>query len=181
MKVLLVQPPSHSALREVLETSSPPLGLAYLASCLEEDGMEVKIMDCLILGACHKDVKREIESWSPDLVGVTATTPAHNDAVRVLRVAKDAGAFTVAGGPHFSFIDLEVLREYRFIDFVVRGEGEETLRELVTALEKKRDLSEIRGLTYRRGEVAKRNPDRPLIENLDGLPMPAYHLLPMNT
>jgi len=179
VRVLLVQPPSRSAIREVLETSSPPLGLAYLASCLEEEGEEVRIMDCIVLGASHRDVKREIESWSPDLVGVTATTPAHNDALRVLKEAKEAGAFTVAGGPHFSFIDLEALRKYRFIDFVVRGEGEETLKELVRALERGRDVSEIRGLTYRRGEVAKRNPDRPLIENLDSLPMPAYHLLPM--
>ncbi|MBS7288662.1 MAG: radical SAM protein [Candidatus Freyarchaeota archaeon] len=179
MKVLLVQPPSRSAIKDVLETTSPPLGLAYLAAVLEEEGVDVRVLDCVALNISYEDACREINYWSPDIVGVTATTPAHYEAVKILRAAKSAGAFTVAGGPHFTFIDLKVMEEHSFVDCVVRGEGEETFKELIKAVERGGELKEIPGVTYRERGVVKRAPDRPLIENLDKLPIPAYHLLPM--
>jgi len=65
------------------------------------------------------------------------------------------------------------------VDFVIRGEGEYTLLDLVKALEDGSSIYQIRGISFRDGKVIRRTPDRPLIENLDALPLPARHLIPL--
>nr|MDO8076975.1 radical SAM protein [Candidatus Freyarchaeota archaeon] len=180
MRVMFVFPPSVSAILNILGTTSPPLGLAYLASSLEKEGVKVRIVDAQALNLGFDDIEQEIRRWKPDVVGATGATPAYLDALRVLEIAKNHGAATVAGGPHFSFTDVETLELFPFVDFVVRGEGEETMVELVNALQGRGEFPDIPGLTYRDKNVVRRNPDRPLIEDIDGVPFPAFHLLPMN-
>jgi anaerobic magnesium-protoporphyrin IX monomethyl ester cyclase len=179
MRVLLVFPPSVSALLNVLGTTAPPLGLAYLASSLEEEGVDIRILDAQALGLSFSDIEQEIRSWRPDLVGATGSTPACFDALRVLEIAKKYGAKTVAGGPHFSFTDVETLEQYPFVDFVIRGEGEKTMVELARALKENREVLGILGLTHRNNGIIRRSQDRPLIEDIDNIPLPAFHLLPM--
>ena len=182
MKVLLILPPSSSVIREVLETTSPPMNLAYLASSLELDGHEVKIVDSLAMGYGFEDVLREAKAFNPDLVGLTATTPTVYDAYKMADMIKQElpDAKTVIGGPHVSFMARESLEECPSLDVVVRGEGEETIRELAEKLEKGRGLKGVRGITYRDGDLIKENEDRPFIRDIDSIPMPAYHLLPMD-
>jgi len=83
------------------------------------------------------------------------------------------------GGPHVTFMDVETLEKNPFVDYIVRGEGEITMHELIKSLEKRIEPKDVLGLTYRVNGVIKRNPPRPPIKDLDSLPMPAYHLLPM--
>ncbi len=179
MKVLLVSPPHSSAVESVLGGASPPLGLAYVASSLEEDGHEVRIVDSRAMGYGLSQIKREISSFYPDVVGLTATTPAIYSAYKVADVAKQVSRDTkvVLGGSHASFMAEDVLRECPSIDFVVRGEGEETVRELLRSIE---DPKKVLGITYRERGVIKSTPNRLLIKSLDDLPVPAYHLLPMD-
>lgn len=179
MKTLLVYPPSRSVIKEVLGATSPPLGLAYIASVLESEGEEVRIIDSLVEDLSLNDVRKVISKWSPDLVGVSSITSNFYDALEVARVAKELGCKVVMGGVHVTFKDVETLKSFPYVDFVVRGEGEYTTLDLVRALERNVEPKKVLGLTYRSGDVIKKNPPRPFIRDLDGLPLPAYHLLPM--
>jgi len=181
MRILLINPPSSFAFRNITGFCVPPLGLAYLAAVLEKHGYDVKIIDGVTENLTYREISKIISKYCPDLVGITATTPTIYDAYIVARIAKHHGVKVVIGGPHATFLDTDVLKECPYIDFVVRGEGELTLLELVKALEKRKPLSHVLGLTWRdRDGRIKRNSRRPYILNLDDLPMPAYHLLPMD-
>jgi len=183
LKVLLISPPTESAIKRVIGAAAPPLGLAYLASVARELGCDVRIVDPQAENIGLKYIRAEIERFYPDVVGVTATTPTIYDAYDVAAVAKkaDPDAMVVIGGPHATFTASETLQECKHVDAVVRGEGEVTFRELLTKLMKNdRDLRGVLGVTYRADGEVRENPPRPLIPNLDEVPIPAYDLLPMD-
>jgi anaerobic magnesium-protoporphyrin IX monomethyl ester cyclase len=98
---------------------------------------------------------------------------------RTLQTAKkvNSNIITVTGGQHFTATSQESLEEYPEIDVVVRGEGERTLTEFVKNASHKRALPKIEGISFRHGGKIVHNPARPLIENLDELPYPGYHLV----
>ncbi|RLG07491.1 MAG: B12-binding domain-containing radical SAM protein, partial [Thaumarchaeota archaeon] len=181
MKILFVAPPTQSVVKEVLGAGGPPLGLAYLAAVAREEGWETKIIDALNEDLSFQDLARRIHGFDPDVVGVTATTSMILDAYEVARIAKEVNrdTFVILGGPHATFMAREVLRECPYLDLVVRGEGEETLRELLKRLRKGRSPEDVLGVTYRKNDIIKDNPPRPLIRDLDSIPIPAYDLLPM--
>lgn len=174
MKVLLVVPPQNSDIKRVLGVTGIPLGLAYLASSLS--GHSVRIIDCLAENLNMEGLERRIRSYGPDLVGLTATTPAIYDAYRVAGMVKgvDPECRVVIGGPHVSFTAEETLKECRDIDIVVRGESELTLRELARAWERGLPINRIKGLNFRCNGKIARTPDTPFIKDLDGLPHPAW-------
>jgi len=147
----------------------PRLGLPLLATLLKERGHEVRV---------YAESLREVD-WddvlSSDLVGISSTT---STAIRAYRYAKrvgEAGIPTVMGGPHVSFLADEALD---FCDYVVRGEGEQTLLELVDYLLGKGSLENILGLSYRSGsgEIVH-NETRPLLTSLTDLPWPDMSLV----
>lgn len=177
MRVMLIQPPSRSTIKSLLGTTGPPLGLAYLASALEAEGHEVRVVDSLAMDYELEDVGREIKRFDPELVGITATTPMIYDAYEVARVAKaeNPNCTVALGGPHASFTARETLSECGEVDVVVRGEGERTFAELASGEE----LRRIRGIAYRDDGRLRETAERGFIESLDELPPPAYHLLPM--
>jgi anaerobic magnesium-protoporphyrin IX monomethyl ester cyclase len=84
---------------------------------------------------------------------------------------------TVTGGQHFTATSQESLEAYPEIDIIVRGEGEQTLAELVENARRPSDLTQISGISFRYGGRIFHNPPRPLIENLDELPYPGYHFV----
>jgi radical SAM superfamily enzyme YgiQ (UPF0313 family) len=180
MKVLLISPPTESAVTKVMETTGPPLGLAYLASMIKEEH-DVKIVDAIAEGYAGDDLAKIMKSYDPDLVGITATTSMMPDAYETARIAKEINenVKVVLGGPHATFLPEVTLQECPYIDFIVRGEGEYTFKELVDAVERKRDLKNITGLSFRSDGKIINNPPRALAENIDDIPMPAYDLLPM--
>ena len=157
----------------------PPLGLGYLAAVLEADGHSVRIFDfSLDPNTVPEDDVRQVVAYEPHIVGITTMTSLYHSTLETATLLKAClGRPIVVGGPHPTVYPQRVLAESPVIDYVVRGEGEETMRELVRALAGgNHDVRLIQGLTFRlRGEIVS-NPDRPLLENLDGLPFPARHL-----
>jgi len=160
---------------------SPPLGLAYIAAVAEQAGHEVRIIDSPTLGLSNEELISRIVNYKPEVLGIGATTLGYADALGIIAGvrARLPRTFIVMGGPHVTFTDEETLRECPALDAVVRGEGEETFKELLDVLSSRGDLSRVAGLTYRDGERILRNQDRPFIKDLDSVPFPAFHLLPM--
>jgi anaerobic magnesium-protoporphyrin IX monomethyl ester cyclase len=174
MRIALVSPKWNKKANDY-----PPLGLAYLAAVLERDGHQVRVFDFgLDPDTPLEDDVRRTCAFDPHIVGITTMTSVYHSALETATLLKAyLGRPIVIGGPHPTVYPNRVLAESPVIDYVVRGEGEETTRDLVHALDGgNRDLGMINGLTYRfRGEIVS-NPDRALISDLDGLPFPARHL-----
>lgn len=174
---MLIIPPSLWQVIKAKATIYPPLGLGYLASCLEQAGHNVRIVDSIVLNHTMESLKKEIRQFDPDVIGITATTSAIYDALRVARLAKEnnPNCTTVLGGAHVTFMSKETLEEYPYVDVVVRGEGERTFVEL---LEKKKcDWKDVKGISFRLNSKIIENGDRGFIDDLDDLPFPAYHLM----
>ncbi|MEM4723570.1 MAG: radical SAM protein, partial [Candidatus Hadarchaeum sp.] len=180
MRVLLISPPTESAITKVMGTTGPPLGLAYLASMIRGDH-DVKIVDAVAEGYDLENLGRIIRSYDPELIGLTATTSMMPDAYETVKVAKkiNENVKIVLGGPHVTFLPEVTMQECPQVDFIVRGEGEHTFKELVDSLEKKKDLKDILGLSFQHNGRVINNPPRGPVENVDDIPMPAYDLLPM--
>lgn len=176
MKWLLIEPPTQSDIQASLGAIGIPSS-AYLAPILEKEGEDVKIEDAPALDHNLEDVKRVIEDFDPDWVGISAMTTAIGIASRVAEVAKesDRNRKVIMGGAHPTLKPNQTLENSSAVDIVARGEGEETIRDLASS----KKLSEIKGITYRENGDIIENEDRDPIMDLDSLPFPAYHLLPM--
>ncbi|MEX2756651.1 MAG: radical SAM protein [Candidatus Sigynarchaeota archaeon] len=183
MNILLIHPSSFFKVRVLNEITMPdmPLGLAYIAAVLEQAGHHVRIVDLNVIKT-KDELKNALTDVRYEVIGFTSTTSNILTCYRTIRVVKQMlpWATTVLGGWHASGAPVQTLRECSALDIVVKGEGEETMKELVDAIENHGDLASIQGIVFRnaRGEIIE-NVDRPLIENLDDLPFPARHLLPM--
>jgi len=159
----------------------PPLGLAYMAAVLEQNNFEVKIIDCPVSGIDHEKLKTELSSFQPTIVGIGCMTPIVESALKSAHSAKEVcpNAKVVMGGPHATFADKQILTDEKDVDLVVRGEGEETILELAKQPPELKKISEIKGITFRHNNQIIRSPDRPFIQNLDALPLPAYKYVPI--
>jgi len=180
MRVCLISPPYSSAVKSAIGTTSPPLGLAYLASVLRRNH-EVRIIDANILDYSLEDVRRELKTFHPDIVGITSVTPSIPRAFDTARIAKEVNenCTVVMGGPHVTFLPEESMRECRYIDVIVRGEGERTTEELVNTIEKDDSLRKVKGITFRDGARIVSTEPRPFIKNIDEIPFPSRDLLPI--
>ncbi|MGC8817106.1 MAG: B12-binding domain-containing radical SAM protein [Candidatus Hadarchaeum sp.] len=181
MKVLFVEPPKEMwfVMGEYLP---PPFGILQLASYLEEKvkDVEIEVLDCQAEKLDWDGLERRIESAQPDIFAPSALATCNAYLVaRAAELAKRVNPeiLTVAGGQHFTATAEESLRRYPEIDVIVRGEGEQTLAELVKSVDKKSSLSRIKGISFRHGKEVRHSPDRPLIEDLDSLPLPGYHFV----
>jgi anaerobic magnesium-protoporphyrin IX monomethyl ester cyclase len=177
MKVLLINPPYFNSKYKFIGLVAPPLGIAYIAAVLEENGIDVEIIDAAALEMTWETLETEIKRISPGLVAITALTPTIDKAMQTAELAKKTcpQATVVMGGYHPTFNYQEML-ERDYVDIVVMGEGEYTMLELVETLDEGGDLKNVRGIAYK--DVV--TPPRPIIEDLDELPFPARHLLPMD-
>lgn len=156
----------------------PPLGLAYIAGALERAGHKVAFIDAIAENLTRNEVKEKILKSGAKIVGVTCMTPTIHGALEACEIAKECGTIVVIGGVHLEVYPKETL-SYDFIDYGVIGEGEETVVELVEAIEKRRPVQNIRGIAYKKEGEVRINPPR-IVESLDNLPMPARHLMPMD-
>lgn len=215
--VLLVNPPSpdggiwirsqHRVGRKSRENMIwPQVSLAQMAALLVPD-YKVGVIDAIAERMSWKDFETKVRAMQPKFYITQVTAPTlHNDMYGVF-IAKAVGAKTMAFGTHVTPMTRETLEPYPALDFVLRGEPDVTLRELVDAFEGKQpsdphvvkllrdtqaqvparfisetdgDLSHIKGIAWRkRGEIVV-NQDRPFIPNLDDLPIPLHHLLPLD-
>jgi anaerobic magnesium-protoporphyrin IX monomethyl ester cyclase len=164
------------------ECPVPPLGLAYLAGILRREKAEVRILDLLMTRYSPDLLRRELREFQPHVVGATCSTVNFKAASRILKLCKnfDSGMVTLIGGPHASFVAADLIEEAPWIDVVVMGEGDQTVVELVKALEDGSDLAQVAGIAFRKNGRAVVNAPRPLIKDLDSLPLPARDLLPVS-
>jgi len=187
MRVLLALPPDIHNLEvyRIAGMNAPPLGLAWIAAVLEQHGHKVKIIDAPTLKVTLKNFITEVKSWSPDLIGISMQTPMAPKGYRaILELKREVPDVPiVVGGTHPTYMYEEALNNGA--DVVVRGEGEYTALELVNTLEAKgldySALKKVDGIAFRDrdGEIVVTKP-RPLIHDLNELPFPAHHLLPMD-
>jgi radical SAM superfamily enzyme YgiQ (UPF0313 family) len=128
-----------------------------------------------------EDITGQIKKFDPDLVGLTSTTSMIPDAYKVAELAKGYNneVKTVIGGPHVTFTQEETLMESPHIDFTVAGEGETSFSNLLLHLKGKKEIKEVKGISYRDSEKIIVTPPEQLIKDVDSIPLPAIDLLPM--
>jgi len=188
MKVCLINPPYRRSIfaplpRQLEEASGkyPSLGLGYLAAVLERDGHVVDYIDMDALDMGHEALEGIIKKLSPDVMGITCTSSTLAQVKEVAKVVRSISpnCFIVVGGSHLGIYPEETLRSELF-DAGIQGEGEGAILDLMRTLENDKDLSNVRGAIYRHsGKVIVNEPALPIM-NLDELPFPSYHLMPMD-
>jgi anaerobic magnesium-protoporphyrin IX monomethyl ester cyclase len=158
----------------MLRLKTPPLGLAYVAAVLKQANHQVKIIDLNV-----ESVDYQTLPYSDfDLIGISVDTTRYPIALKIAEAVKRQKRMVVAGGQHVTFFDSETLSTGLF-DFVVRGEGEYTMLDLVKHIEEGNSFQEVKGISYLSDGELIRTPSRPLIQDLDSLPFPARDLLPL--
>ncbi len=173
LKVALVNP------AQVTRYPQTPMGLALIAAVLEKEGHQVTVVDANVLGLQPEEIVYRVTD--ADVVGLTAMTPTVNTAASIAHYIKQANSNStvILGGAHAILLPEETLATIPEVDVIVRGEGEETIIDLLRALEHKQPLSKIQGISYRRDGKVISTDARSAIVDLDSLPFLAYHLLPM--
>ena len=179
MKITIVNPPYPTNVHS--HPAFIPLGIAYLGAVAEKAGHEVTVIDCQAEKLNYNTFRTRLSQTSSDIIGVTATTLLYKSAMQLVNIAKEIQpqAVTMLGGSHGTFWDENVLNEYPSLDIVVRREGEQTFLELLDKLKTNDNLSSVLGITFRKDGKVIRTPDRSFLEDLDALPFPAHHLMPL--
>jgi anaerobic magnesium-protoporphyrin IX monomethyl ester cyclase len=179
--LMTTAPPSNAPW--VLGRRLPPLGLAYVAGALEKDGYNVQILDNYLIKKPLNEVKQTVAQLESEIVGITCGSATYQRCLETARAVKEArpSCKVVVGGWHASYAPDSLLKQSE-IDYVVMGEGEQAMSDLaahITSGGEYEDVSKIAGVGYRQhGNIIKNSPR--IIENLDQVPFPARHLLPMN-
>lgn len=183
MRVLFVHPYGNNFIPGVQDITTifnmmPPLGIMSIAAFLEQNGIQVEIIDCYATPAPIEAIVETIISKQPDIVGFSCTTSSFMEGYRVTERIKQLKPelVTVAGGAHACTIGAPLLDSYPAIDYLVIGEGEQTMLELVQCGCK--NIEKVPGIAYRKNGIGTLSVQRELIADLDNLPFPAYHLLP---
>jgi anaerobic magnesium-protoporphyrin IX monomethyl ester cyclase len=216
--ILLVNPPApdggiwirsqHRVGRRSRENMIwPQVSLATMAACLHPD-YKVEVVDAIATRMGWAEFEKLLHKKRPKYYLTQVTAPTLTNDMYGIFLAKSMGAKTIAFGTHVTPNTFNTMTSYPALDYVIRGEPELTLRELVDALEgrtgrnehmedlmqkadptrqlvstdmvAKGDLSPIKGLAWRSAGQIKINVDRPFIPNLDELPLPMHNLLPLN-
>lgn len=185
MKVLLINPAQDTRrtaghYRRMLAVM-PPISLAYLAASLEQAGVQVEVYDDALAGGDRAALEAALRASRADIVGLSVVTSMMPDVARVVNLIRTASPLSrvVLGNIHAHVHHAELLMA-GVADIVVLGEGEVTLVELARCLASTRGaLEDVAGIAFLRdGEVVRTAP-RPLVEDLDALPFPAWHLFPV--
>ncbi|KKR11045.1 MAG: hypothetical protein A2694_01025 [Candidatus Blackburnbacteria bacterium RIFCSPHIGHO2_01_FULL_40_17] len=165
MKIVLVRPNYKSHI------ITPPLGIGYLSSYLKKNGIEVKIIDALKENLDYSSTINKILAEKPDAVGITCLTAFYIEVVKISKALKKNGLKVIIGGVHPSFLPYETLKDSK-ADFVVCGEGEIALLELLKSNFKRTNISGVYSLknVSKKPFVTKAK----VVENLDDLPFPDW-------
>ncbi len=182
MRIHLIIPASASLLRShayaALQPGMMPLSLGYLGAVLRRAGHTVTLRDQAADLRSNRRVLEEVRRLEPDLLGLSVLTEGWGNTLELVAGARRLlpDARVVMGNIHASVFAGQILRAGQ-ADFVVRGEGEQTLVRLAQVLDAGEEPAQVRGLSWREGGAVHHNPDRPPLEDLDALPYPAWDLL----
>lgn len=202
-RILLVEPPvtrpAEFSAKKLRISPFFPLGLGYLAAVLMPRGYEVFLLDALVQGVdrgeqvydngtvryglSDEEIRLAVESFKPDVVGVSAVFSAKDfDARNVCRISKSVlpEVPTVMGGAYAGAAHKELLAGENAIDYIVVGEGEQAFVQLLQAMAVETGYEKIDGLGYRMEGKVCCNPKRSYIQDLDGIPFPARELVDMH-
>ena len=180
MRVLFLRPQRKN---RFFSLSLPPLGIMYLASYLRRyyrGELEVRILDMTIEGSPQRAAARMLDGFQPDVIGLSVMTPEDADLTHFSRLFRSEfpRALILAGGPHPNAAPEHVLKNSS-VDFVVLGEGEQTVLQLTQRLGRGEEIEGLPGLACRRDGKMISNPPPEPIENLDTIPFPSWDLVPI--
>jgi radical SAM superfamily enzyme YgiQ (UPF0313 family) len=174
MKVTLVN-------SQVLDGNNvvPPLGLMYVAAVLEKAGHALQIYDAD--PEYHDTIVQEIKEFDPDLIGLGFLTVGYQRALNLMnKMKKEMPEKTYCGGGvHPTVKPTETMNEFGF-DFIIVGEGEDTITEVCEKLQDNKGLDDVKGVMYRNNGEIIDNGRREMIKDLDKIPFPARHLIDMS-
>jgi len=170
-RIMLVNPARHFIANQAGLGYLTPLGLIALGGPLVDEGFDVKLVDQDMNGWPMKRLLREIGQFQPGyiLLGHSGSTASHNVVVKTVRQIRRAFPNThiIYGGVYPSYAYQSILQETPEIDIIVRGEGEQTILNLITAWEKSDALELVAGIAWRRGDEIVANRPQPAIQDLD--------------
>ncbi len=198
LKVLLVNPPHIQEKGLYPRIVFEPIGLAYIAAYLEKQDFDVEILDAIgesfnsrtplkdnkeLIGLSYEEIHQHIVESLPDIVGISVPfTMRAETALAIASIVKkiSKNITTVLGGIHPTTCASECLQNDT-VDFVVIGEGEIPMLNIVSTLQSEdpEQIYKVEGLGFKRNGTVTINPAQSPIEELDKLPFPARHLLPM--
>jgi len=181
VKVLLINPSTtfNSSEKSYKSAGWPPLGILYIATVLKNAGVDVSVLDQEAQGYDYYRALDWIKSQKPDVVGFSTF---QSSAKMTMALSKGIKRFNpdikvVLGGYYATFNDTRILIKYPYIDTIIRGEGEITMKDYVSTLKSNNVFRDIPGLTYVENGNIKQNPNRKLIKDIDCLPFPDRELL----
>ena len=165
--------------KNLLSATWPPLGILYLATTLQEKGVEVSVLDQPAKGYSIEETVKWVKKEDPDILGFTTFSSSGRTATLLCNEVRKIkpNIITVLGGYYATFNADRVLKKYSSVNIVVRGEGEDTVVDLVNTLKKGEDLKKVLGITFREGDTVVSAPDRPLMKDIDSIPFPDRKLL----
>jgi len=178
-RILLIKPNSR-----VINTTfhqarfdAPPLNLTYIASYLVDLNVDVEILDTKIKNLSYKQIRKKIEKFNPDIVGISVfVSITINICYDIAKIVKEINpnCIVVFGGRHPTFVPDDTFKA-KEVDIIVRGEGELTFRELII----NGTPENIKGISYRSNGKIIHNPDRPLMDYAN-IRFPARHFINNN-
>jgi anaerobic magnesium-protoporphyrin IX monomethyl ester cyclase len=195
-RLLLLAPPAYTSKTAYRDINPlPPMGLGYLASMIKQEvTCEVKILDCLAegwnieedvndllikVGISDETIEKKIKAFNPDIVGIgcqfSRQYQIYNHIFALIKKI-NPNCIVVAGGAHATVCPQKTINDPN-CDFVIIGEGEEPLKNLLVALNNNQEVSQIDGLIWKKDGVIHTNEKKKWLTNLDLLPFPAYHLM----
>ena len=154
------------------------LGILYLAAFLEQHHIPVEVIDALWDDLSLGELEKMISKSQPAIVGVSCYAGSRFQDFKVIKMVKKINPkiITIMGGPQATATAEDTLRHVPGLDYIVQGEGELTLLEICKNIEENKSIDHVFGLAYLRGSEFIQNADRPFVQNLDILPLPARHL-----
>jgi radical SAM superfamily enzyme YgiQ (UPF0313 family) len=164
------------------EYLTPSLGLGMVAASVVQSGRKVSIIDMRLPHRGISDVFAEIKSRKPVIIGITSFTNEVIAAGKMAEIIKNEiqSSFIVLGGPHSTVYPEGTLKEFPSIDAVVMGEGEETIVELLDAIENNKSFEDIKGIAFRKNGKTTVNEERKRAVDINNLPPPAWELFEIN-
>ena len=178
MKVVLVAPPNINFQDQGEVNLVEPLGIAYMGAVLEKEGHDVKLLDADTLRYSIEDSIEYVVNEKPEIVGYSCLSPLAPIALRIATgVKENIDTVSVFGGVHPT--TYPEMAKNDGVDVLIKGEGEYAFSQLADAIQNNKDWSGIPGLCYKKnGDIVDTGPAERIMD-LDVLPFPARHLLPM--